>query len=316
MRQSFAIGFGLLVASLSITGAIAQNSQHQENKPQERTRPATKPSTPAKNSPRTPGNSQRPTRQPGGRAANQPAQNRPTQNRPAQTRPVQSRPTQNRPTQGRPSQNRPSQPTVTQGWRNQRLVRDQTLVRADNNRLNPNWTENRPRYGQVVLLGNSDWSPNYSHRYNSSIYLGTNVWAVSSFPYGGEVVRWSPSTWHYWVGDSLMTIVYRSERMSNSLISSLEGKVTRDGLAATAGGQRAWDRLQTLDQALEKLRSETGNVSDVEMRDGANDALSCAQQVVRSFNAHPNLQALVRYEWDDLHFELNELARYYNEPVL
>ena len=151
------------------------------------------------------------------------------------------------------------------------------------------------------------------HTYNRSIYISIDIWAPTTFGRNGNNYRWDPSNWHYSVEDSLMQLVYRCERISNSLRASFEGQA---GQRDSSGGQNAWNRIQRMDESLERLRSEMGSVSESEMQGSAVESLGLAQQVANSLNRSPDLMDSVRYDWNDLQFELNELARYYGEPAI
>ncbi|MDR3688290.1 MAG: hypothetical protein P4L46_02845 [Fimbriimonas sp.] len=111
-----------------------------------------------------------------------------------------------------------------------------------------------------------------------------------------------------------MDIVYVSERTSNTLRTSFEHQMDQEGLRSSSSGQQTLERVQRLDESLERLRSQTGNVSESEMQGSAVEVLALAQQVANAFNRYPDLLQLVQYEWADCLFELNELARYYDEP--
>jgi len=171
-----------------------------------------------------------------------------------------------------------------------------------------------PRPGQIVIAPNRNWAPNEGHRFNSAIYVSIDIWSTTTFGNDGHRYDWDPSAWHYSVEDSLMDLVYVSERTSNTFRASFEQQMTQNGLRSSPGGQLAWDRVQRMDESLERLRSETGSVSEAEMQASAVESLALAQQVANSLNSNPDLMQLVQYEWNDCLFEFNELARYYGEP--
>ncbi|MFI5386006.1 MAG: hypothetical protein ACHQ50_07780 [Fimbriimonadales bacterium] len=166
-----------------------------------------------------------------------------------------------------------------------------------------------------MIPPNRNWTPN-RHNFHNPIYISIDIWAPTRFGYGGSTYEWNPSAWQYWMDDSLMEIVYKSERMSNSMRDSFERQMSQNDLRSSPGGQTAWDRVQRMDESLEKLRSQAGYFPESVMRESAIETLSLAQQVANSFNRHPNLRYLVSDQWDDLQFELNELARYYGEPTI
>jgi hypothetical protein len=178
----------------------------------------------------------------------------------------------------------------------------------------PQRTDWRPRPGQAVIQPNRNWRPDRSHQYNSSIYISINIWNSTTFVRGGRTQSWNPSVWHYWVEDSLVEIVYRSERMSNALRESFERQMNQRGLRSSRGGQDAWDNVQRMDESLEDLRAQLGWVSGSDLRESVRNVLWNAQHVADSFNRHPQLRRLVQYDWMDLQYELNELARYYGAP--
>jgi hypothetical protein len=168
-----------------------------------------------------------------------------------------------------------------------------------------------PRAGQVVIPAHRNWTPVRHHPYHFKDYSTIDIWAVVTFGYGGQVFTWNPGAWHYWIEPSLMRIVFRCERISYDLRTSFEQQMTQTGLRTTRGGQTAWNRVGQMDDAFEKLRSQAGYVPDGTMEEYANDAIDQAQLVEKSFNRHPDFRNLVPNQWDDLTFEVNELARYY-----
>jgi len=287
MRNSLVIAIGMTIAALSSTTAFAQDKQDKQGdkKPQPQQRQ--------------------------GDQRNQSPQRRPPQNPPAQSPPNRVR---TRPSQNPPPTSRPAQPPIDR--------RSQNPPSRPTNDRSGNWSPPsqsnwQPRPGQIVIPANRNWRPNTGHSYNSSVYISIDFWAPTSFGYGGNNnYQWDPSVWHYSVEDSLMELVYRSERMSNALRDAFERQMTQSGMRSSRRGQAAWDRVQRMDESLERLRSETGSVSEAEMQGSALEALSLAQQVSNSLNNDPDMMAMVRYQWGDLQFELNEMARYYDEPAI
>lgn len=174
-----------------------------------------------------------------------------------------------------------------------------------------NWPVRRPRPGQEVIQPNRNWRPIRNHTYHRSTYVYINIWSPTTFGYGTRTLQWNPDSWQYYVEDPLVELVYRSERISNLLRESFERQINRSGMLNLRGAFEARDRIQRMDESLEHLRAGMGYVSQYDLRDATMDVLSRAQEVSDSFYRNPNLRLVVRYDWEDLQYELSELARYY-----
>ncbi len=182
--------------------------------------------------------------------------------------------------------------------------------------LNRNNQMRAPRPGQQVIMPNRFWVPNRTHVYNSGVYVGLNIWTMSSFNYRGVSRSWDPSNWNYAVEDSLMTLVYRSERMSNALRNSFDRQMNRNGRGSSQNSQAAWNRIRQLDESLQKLRADIGYVSQNSLRYSALNSLAIGRDLGNIFYRDSFLRGMVQYEWQDLLFELNELGRYFGERPL
>jgi|GEM_PF-1828190 len=279
MRHKVAFSFvtAATVVALSFSATQANNNRQHDNK--------------------SPTQNRQPTR-PGNQTGQRPAVRPPVSRnpiRPPVNQPVRQQPN---PVRNPPSQRPPVRPPVRpyQGG----SARGEASF--------------HPRPGQQIINPNRNWVPNVGHRFNTSIYLSINIWNRATFGNQQHVYDWDPSVWRYSVEDSLMDLVYVSERTSNTLRTSFELQVSQDNQTELSGVKMALDRIQRMDESFQRLRSETGSVSEAEMQTSVVESLALAQQVSRSFSRHPNLLQLVRYEWSDCLFEFNELARYYGEP--
>ncbi len=164
----------------------------------------------------------------------------------------------------------------------------------------------------MIIQPHRNWRPNRNYRFHNQTFINFNFWSPTTFGYGNQYRTWSPGACQYWVEDSLVENVVRAERFSNSMRANLESQVRRGGYQSDAGVQNAISRVQRLDEALEQLRANLGYVSDAGLRDQTNEVLALGQAVSTTFQRSPDFRQVAGYDWDDLSFQLNELARYYD----
>ncbi len=274
MKGVFAFTVGVSIGALTVGSLLAQVTQQDPKAPVQgqHHKPPEKPPVKPPTKPPTKPPSRPPTRSP---------VNRPP-NRPPDQPPVNHPPT-NRPPINRPPVNQPPQ----------------------------NWPIRRPRPGQEVIQPNRNWRQKWNHTYHRSTYQTINIWSPTTFGYGSRTLRWDPDSWQYYVEDSLVGLIYRSERMSNSLRNTFENQMNRGGMQNLRGAMSAKDRIQRMDEGLEHLRAGLGYVSQSDLQEATIDVLSRTQEVSDSFDRYPNLRLIVRDDWEDLQYELSELARYY-----
>jgi hypothetical protein len=286
MKGVLAITIVLSTGALVIGPVLAHGAQPDPNAPVQgqHHKPPEKPPT----KPPTKPPSKPPVKPPVNRPPNRPP------NQPPIIRPPNRPPTQ--PPVNRPPNRPPTQPPVIQ----------------PPNRPPQNWPVRRPRPGQEVIQPNRNWRQNWNHTYHRSTYFTINIWSPTTFGYGGRTLRWDPDSWQYYVEDSLVGLIYRSERMSNSLRETFERQMNRGGMQNLRGAMIAKDRIQRMDEGLEHLRASVGYFGQADLQESVIDVLSRAQEVSDSFYRYPNLRLIVRDDWEDLQFELSELARYYN----
>jgi hypothetical protein len=292
MKYPLIAAVAVSVAALSFGAAIAQDHKHDQKK------------SPAKGQARPTSTSHRTGSSPLNQNRNSPQRGTTTHTFPTHT----SGNTSDSPWQNRPAQQQ-QQPIRTTG-------RTGSFGSPTHVGTRSHTHTHTTQVGNVFIQPNRNWAPHNDHRFNSSVFLNIDVSQPSTFLYAGQTRRWDPSVWTYRVDPALSASVYRTERMSNSMRQAFEQQMTDQDLRSEPGGQSAWDRVQRLDESLENLRSQTGLVSDQVLGNSALVVLSRARRVASSFNHHPDLHQLVQYQWDDLKFELNELAGYYGQPAI
>lgn len=175
-----------------------------------------------------------------------------------------------------------------------------------------NW---RPRPGQVVIIPNHDWRPT-NHRFHNTTFIAFNIWSPGQFGYGAQTLNWNPNGWQYWVDGTAVELVVRSERLSNAMRASFERQASRNGLRDDRDGQETWDRVQRLDEALERVRAGLGYVSRDDLQESVGEALSRAQDVSDALYQSPRTRRMIADEWEDLLFEMNEMARYFDQTAI
>ena len=218
----------------------------------------------------------------------------------------------NRPPQNRPPTRPPTRPSNQGNWLRPQPHPNQRPIYDGYNypRIH------QPRPGQIVIPRNRYWYPNQNYQFSRPQYSNLNYWQSSTFIYSGQTRRWNPAAWRYAIDDSLMEIIFRSERISNSMRASFESQASRSDIRSSLDGAKAWNRIQRLDQGLEKLRYETGNVDERDLSSAVLDVLSLGRVLATTINRDNNVRRMVSGDWNDLQYELNELARYYGESII
>ncbi len=319
MKYRYAFAIGLFLTSVGVSTAVGQGREREDKKPPQAQEQRQKKQDQRKRQDQKKQEQQRDKNE-------REAQRLQDQRWQAQQRQEQQRQQSQRQEQQRQQnlveQNRrreqQRQDNLRQQQQNQQDQRwqDQQGGNQWRNLLNRNNQMRDPRPGQIIILPNRNWIPNRTHVYNSAAYSGINVWAMDSFSYRGKSRSWDPTSWEYAVEDSLMTLVYRSERMSQALRTSFNRQMGRGNQNYSPNTQVAWDRVQRLDDSLQRLRANTGYSTQSDMRSSVQNSLAIGRQLGDTFYRDSYLRSMVQYEWQDLLFGLNELGRYYGERPL
>ena len=98
--------------------------------------------------------------------------------------------------------------------------------------------------------------------------------------------------------------------------ANFESQASRTDFRSTQDGGKVWNRVQRLDEGLEKLRYETGSVDERSMDAAVLDVLSLANVLAATIDHDNNFRRMLGGDWPDLLHELNELARYYGEDTI
>ncbi|AIE84152.1 hypothetical protein [Fimbriimonas ginsengisoli] len=107
-------------------------------------------------------------------------------------------------------------------------------------------------------------------------------------------------------------LVDRTERESNSLRATFERDFDRYDLDRYNRADRAKDRIQRLDESLERLRRIADDRTPRAGREEMREVLSRARVVDEIFERNHGIHRLVRGQWARLRRDLNELARLYD----